>query len=237
MREIDFPAEFSCGKLYSHNPAPEYKWLPSSADVKRQGKYVGEARGKVSVSEGELIYLFASYDLANHPDCLRRLKPGDISCLNMGSMGSIMDIGESIAPIASLYGLKRLEIDSAELTDAQVSKLRTLVNLEALSLSTCSLQGTCFEKMTTMTKLKELNLANNLLDPRAYSYLSQYPALVRLDLSHCGTTDAALLPLMNLTMLKELLIGRSHITAKGLKLLTKFKNLKELNLGRTSLTC
>jgi Leucine-rich repeat (LRR) protein len=239
VRLLVFPKQFSLGKLYSYEPIDAHRLFLESHEVSHGlGHYVGEAKGVISlpVQRHTRIYLSPSYELIEHPEVLTTLDPKIVDCVAFDNKALMIPVDKAVEPLSHLTGLRRVEINVAELTDEQAAPLRKLTNLESLSLVGNALHGSCLTGFTSMTKLKSLDLTFNPLTRSAFTYISRISSLERVAINQCGVNDSDLAELAKLHNLTHLGINQSSVTAKGLALLKHFKNLQHLSLLGTSLS-
>lgn len=228
--QLAFSAKYSAGSLYQCER--EGGWLPAGQKVQIPKNYLGEAKGTVSVPSGRLLYLFASYDLINHPEILNNIPVDALTCITFGRLGLMVPVNPVVPALARMTGVKRLELEFTELSDNDVARLNKLTSLEDLSLEACSLNGTCFQSMPALASLRLLNLSSNHVTPAMVrSVVKNYPNLDSLNINRAGVTDDCVPPLLSLKKLKELSIAQSRISAKSLPLLAQIKTLEALDLS------
>jgi hypothetical protein len=239
LRKLVFPANVSYGDLYSYSIPGDPDTLPNADGVRHdRGRFLGKAMGTVILppSKSQHIYFFPSYELINHPEVLNTIAPDQIECLAFIATAVLQPIDKTIAPIAHLTGLRRLEIDAAELTDAQLAPLKALPNLEYLSAVANTAHGDCFKDFACKNKLKSIDLTFNPISKPAIAYLTQFKNLENLSLSQCSITDSDLPQLTKLTKLRNLSIGQSLVTSKGLSTLAGMKSLRMLDVNGSKLS-
>jgi hypothetical protein len=238
-RKLVFPAKVSYGELYTFSNPKGQEELVNGERVRHdRGHFLGKAQGTVILppSRSEQIYFFPSEELVSHPEVLNTIAPDQIDCLAFIATAVLQPIEKTIGPIAHLTGLRRLEIDAAELNDAQLAPLKTLPNLESLSAVGNTAHGDCFKDFACKNTLKSIDLTFNPISKPAIAYLTQFKNLENLSLSQCSITDDDLPQLTKLTKLKSLSIGQSLVTSKGLRVLTKIKSLRLLDVNGSRLS-
>jgi len=146
--------------------------------------------------------------------------------------------GDELTPddLASLPGLKSLDIHDMPITDDGVRTLARLRKLEVLSLQSNEITDGGLEHLSSLTdlkllliasdqitgeglrpfaeeKLEELNVNSNSISPRGMEAIAQLSNLTRLTLYSDSLTDACLKPLAGMKGLGGLTItGRSEMT-------------------------
>ncbi|MBS2007578.1 MAG: hypothetical protein JST01_11085 [Cyanobacteria bacterium SZAS TMP-1] len=235
-RTIEFPREFSLGTLFIYPGLPGQILLPDSAGIKKTpGLSVWQARGRVTLPSRGYIYLLASYDLVEHPEVLSKLAPDAITCISFSKMGILQSLDKVIEPVSHLTGLKRLELQFAELPDARLKPIKNMAGLESLDLDMCGLRGTFLRDVGPLKNLKGIGLSDCRLVPQAFADLALFPNLIFLNLVRTGITDDGLSQVVKLSKLQTLYLANARITPKGLKYLTALKHLSVLELTDTDL--
>lgn len=232
-RALVFPGQVSLGKLYFYVDA-EPGGLPLHCDVvfAKPGSGLGDARGvrTFKLPEHSRIYLFPSYHLLEHPDLFKLLDPNSFDGLSFGKTSLMVPVENCFSQLVHLKGLRRLELEGAELSDQQIVPLKGLVNLESLSLPMNTIDGTCFNQMLSLSKLRELDLSLNKISPDGFRAISKFKNLEVLYLDKSGVDDAALEHLTTLPKLKHIGLGQSKVTARGLSLIKKMKSIEVVDL-------
>ncbi len=230
-RRLVFPKQPSLGTLYCCVPNPKDRVLPEGSSVARESTLkIGEARGEVNAPAKGFIYLRPSYDVVAHPEVLRKIDPNCINCIFFNKVGIVTSMDNMIEPISHLIGLKRLDMQYAEIPDDSLKPLKSLTNLEALNLDMCSLKGTFLKDITTLTQLKELDLSDSKLAPDSYQSIAQFHDLKVLNLVRTEIDDKGLAEIAKLKNLEVLLMDSAKISPKGLKTLLALKKLNHLEL-------
>jgi len=230
-RTAVFPQEFSLGKLFVCVLPAGKHILPNSKVISKTNEsFIAEARGKVKLPTKGYVYLIPTYQLLEHPQVLRKLDPNIVDCVGLARVGVLESLDNLIEPLSHLTGLRRLDLELAELPDDLLKNLKTLTKLEALDLASCSVRGSFLKDLSALTNLEELDLSNNRLEPTAFAAISQFHNLQELNLSYTGCTDANVSDLIKLKNLRELFLVSTKITAKGLCQLQTLKNLNYLDL-------
>ncbi len=236
IRQLVFPANVSHGDLYTFYSKDDPNGLPSPDRVMHErGKFLARARGTVNLPASKLqhIYFFPSYDLIDHPQVLNTITPSEIDCIAFYTSAVLVPIEKMMEPIAHLTGLRRLDVDAAELTDDQIAPLKSLPNLEYLSAVGNSIHGGCLKDFACRNKIRMLDLSFNPLSRTAIAEISQFKNLETLHLAQCNVTDKDVVEISKLTRLADLAIGQSLITVKSLNILKKMKSLYLLDLNGT----
>ena len=237
-RRLSFPKQFSLGTIHYYYSAHDSDETLPCANLKGSvGKVLGEARGDVMAppAKNTHLYLFPSYDLVAQPEVFRSLDPNLFDCICFANKFVMEPATKVVAPLAHMTGLRRLELESAELTDKEVAQLKPLINLEYLSLSTNIFSGATLKELSGMTKLYSFDLSANKLTPAAYAAVAQLKNLEHLRLNHCGVDDQAIVVLAKLDKLQDLQIGQSKITKKSIPLLKGMKSLTMLGMVGSTL--
>ncbi|MBS1991056.1 MAG: hypothetical protein JSS83_11090 [Cyanobacteria bacterium SZAS LIN-3] len=238
-REISFPTAFSLGRLFIYKRPATQVYLPNCESViGSSGRLLGQARGLVKVPSGDNIYVFLapSYDLLNHPEALRTLAPNSIDGLSFARMTLVAQVDKVIEPLSHLTGLRRLEIDGADLNDEQILPLKTLVNLDSITLVSNNLHGSFLKSFGGMKNLKGLDLSFNPLEPEAIKQLSTFKSLTDVRVCQCNITNSEVMELAKLPNLETLAINQSLVTREGLIALRKTSSLHFLNLNGCKLS-
>jgi hypothetical protein len=235
-RQVVFPRQFSLGTLFSYELGPDDRGLPESPEVFRiPSAQIGPAQGLVKVPAKGLLYLRASYQLVEHPEILTQVDPNLISCISFNRMGIVQPLDRVIEPVSHLTGLRRLDLQYAEMPDDVLKPLKDLTRLEALDLDQCGLKGTFLKDLSPLTNLQVLYLSDCKLVPGAYGYIARFHKLRVLNLVRTGANDASLSEIAKLQDLEELLLDNAKITPKGLLQLLALKKMQTLELTQVNL--
>jgi len=230
-RFLQFP-EQSIGTLFVLERGPTTALLPESAAfTKVPGIPSWNARGRVSIPPLGETYLIASYYLIEHPEVLKNIDPTGLTCISFGKMGIMQPLDKVIEPLSHMSGLRRLELQYAEISDEKLIPLKALTHLEALDLNMSGVRGTCLKDFVSLTTLKELDLSDDRLVPGAFADIARLQNLRTLNLVRTGVTDDGMVQISKLKNLQTLYLANAHITPRSLKLLASMKALKTLELS------
>jgi len=237
-RRLTFPKQFSLGTIYYYLSAKETDHTLSCDQMHGPpAKKLGEARGVVMVpaTKNTHLYLFPSYELIAQPEALGSLDPDTFDCICFAKKFVMEPATKVVAQLGHLTGLRRLELDGAELSDKDVPPLKGLINLEYLNLSANALSGLTLKELTGLNKLYCLEISANKLEAPAFAAISKFKNLQILRLNHCGVDDQAIVELAQLDALKDLQIRQAKITKKSIPILTGMKNLTSVSLVGSTL--
>ncbi|MBS1999297.1 MAG: hypothetical protein JSS86_23380 [Cyanobacteria bacterium SZAS LIN-2] len=238
-RTIVFPQKFSLGTLYRLQLERDNDLLLYSTMVKdRSGAFIAEAKGKVLLPTGKrtMIYLFPSYDLIDHPEALAAVDCSFINCISFAGVSAMVPVDTVLPALAHMTGLRRLEIEGAELTDEQTMPIKAVKSLQSLSLSSNLITGTFLQELPNFPRLEDLNLSFNALKPGSFKYVGQCKNLLWLDVSRAQVNDAALAELAHLQKLSFLGIKGAKITARGIREINKMRSLRHVDMTGSSAT-
>jgi hypothetical protein len=146
----------------------------------------------------------------------------------------------TLAKIATLSNLERLDVYSNKITDDGLKPLASQGKLKTLTLSAPNVTGEGLKHLTGLTALTELSLGQvNLGDTRLdqIAILRQVTSLTiegtqRIEGTH-GITDKGLEQIANFDNLRRLTLTIVPITDAGLVHLSRMKNLESVSLHGT----
>ena len=196
------------------------------------------------------------------PDWLRRLigddyfqeatsvtLDGPVTAETMATIGSLdhlqsiylkgaPTIGGGLAPLRGLLRLKRVNITSPVVTDADLAVLGQSRDLELVWLIGADITDAGVTHLAGLSKLVSLNLADTpkVTDAVAEKVVPTLPALESLELIGSGITDATLASLGRGRGLTDLDVSRTKVTGAGVAHLARLINLKSLWLNDTAVT-
>ncbi len=228
VRQLVFTDQFSIGKVYAYKATGEH--------MQGTGRFLGEAKGVLTIPRDVRIYLIPSYEVLEKPEALRTVAPDSFYAISFGRTSLLANVVKVIPFLKHLTGLQQLQVVGAELKDDHLTSLKSLINLESIGLGCNEIEGRCFKELKPLSRLSKLDLTFNPLTPVAFTYISQFKNLEVLRLSRCGVTDSAIKELTKLPKLRLLTLNRANITAKGLANLKDMKSLRVLNLTDTNLS-
>ena len=224
---LQFPQELSVGRLILLKP--DWKANGHSAT----GSPFAEARGSVKTLSGQSIMLLGNDCISERMNLLAVLPPNALACLVLSST-SIAD--KDLAFVGNLTGLRRLEFEDTDITDAGLVHLSKLANLEYLSLSCTLIKGNTLDHLNA-AHLKNLHLENVALEPKAFRSISKFKELRWLSLTRAHLSDTALVELATLPKLEGLIIPENpNVTDAGVRKLAAMKQLRRVDLANTSVT-
>ncbi len=140
--------------------------------------------------------------------------------------------------VARLRNLRRLEIDSIELNEADLAHLTELTKLQTLGMS-CSdssskLTDRGLSSLTGMTSLQSLTIQRAKVTDRGVASLVQLPALQRLGLAYTEVGNLGVAALANgLPNLLRLSLAGTNITDSGMTHVGRLTQLEWLWLNET----
>jgi len=234
VRLLPFPTEYSVGTLGLFDEAPgltaKGKLLP-----------IGEARGLIKVPQDKLVKLYPGVQFFQHPEFLLKLPPDGLDYINL-RFTAMTDADEKISDrlipyIHHLSGLKGIDMDKSETTDAGLSKLGTMPELRALALAETMVTGKCLRDLTGCKKLEALRFAKETIDNDSLRYLKEFPNLASLELSRTNLSLRGLEHVSKCTKLKSLDINENpDIDDRAVPLLLKLTNLDQLYIKQTKIS-
>lgn len=234
MRLLPFPTEYSVGTLglldKTHALTAKGKLLP-----------IGEARGLIKVPQDKLVKLYPGVQFFQHPEFLLKLPPDGIDYINL-RFTAMTDADEKISDrlvpyIHHLSGLKGIDMDQSETTDAGLSKLGVMPELRALALAETMVTGKCLRDLTGCKKLEALRFGKETIDNESLRYLKEFPNLANLELSRTNLSLRGLEHVSKCTKLKSLDINENPaIDDRAVPLLLKLTNLDHLFIKQTKIS-
>ena len=234
MRLLQFPTEYSVGSLGLLETTPGWtakgKVLP-----------IGEARGLVKVPRDKLVKMFPGVQFYQHPQCLLKLPPDGIDYINL-RFTAMADADESVSDrlipyVHHLSGLKGIDLDQSETTDAGLAKLGTMPELRALALAETLVTGKCLPQLTGCKKLEALRFGKGTIDNESLRDLKMFPQLAHLELSRTNLSLRGLEHVSKCTKLRSLDINEnSAIDDRAVPLLLKIPKLEHLYIKKTKIS-
>ncbi|MDP3508031.1 MAG: hypothetical protein Q8T09_08585 [Candidatus Melainabacteria bacterium] len=234
MRLLQFPTEYSVGTLGLLEKDPELS-------AKGKVQPIGEARGLMKVPRDRLVKMFPGVQFYQHPQCLLKLPPDGIDYINL-RFTAMADADESISDrlipyVHHLSGLKGIDLDKSETTDAGLAKLGTMPELRALALAETLVTGKCLGQLTGCKKLEALRFGKGTIDNESLRYLKEFPQLSNLELSRTNLSLRGLEHVTKCTKLRSLDINEnSAINDKAVPLLLKLSKLEHLYIKHTKIS-
>jgi len=208
QRVLAFPMDRSLGDLYV-------------LDEQTGIKYIGQARGSVTVDEGALVKLSINDPLNAYLSPLDALKADDLAAV---SLYSAYISAASMTHLARMTGLIELDLGYT----------RVIKKLEAGIPSSESIDSLLWY-IRRLTNLRTLKLGHIPLTDQGLQNLMGLRKLEVLDIEETKVTDNGLTVLQELTELKVLDLQGLNIVGPGLKTLTRLKKLQSLDLQDTKI--
>jgi hypothetical protein len=148
----------------------------------------------------------------------------------------ITDAG--LVQLGELTSLKDLNLSDCEFTDAGLSSLAGLTNLETLVLASSfgdspQIKGPGLAALAGMTKLRVLVLDKNLVDDTGLVHLKNLRGLKELYLEQTRVVGPGLAQLKELSALTVLSLNETKVTDAGLEAIQELSSLEVLNLRGT----
>ncbi len=228
---VNFPRGFSIGTL----TICQIKNGPNTYTP------LGPAQGRIVFNDKDYYALDANHLFFLHPEVLKDIPPDCLDSIRM-RFSSFDDAEDGLCDkamkyVAGLTGLKKLNLDRSEVTDAGLSQAKTLVNLESMTLFSTLVKGKAFKDLTGLKKLNTINIPMNELTPDTYELFSAYPKLTSLDVGRCHPSEQAIKSIAKCTNLTDLDIsGNRTVNDRTIKYLTPLKQLKSIRLYGTNVS-
>ncbi|MBP9094302.1 hypothetical protein KBI23_25015 [bacterium] len=234
MRLLPFPTEYSVGTLGLLEKDPE---------LSAKGKVlpIGEARGLVKVPRDKLVKMFPGAQFFLHPECLLKLPPDGIDYINL-RFTAMTDADDSVSDrlipyVHHLSGLKGIDLDKSETTDAGLAKLGTMPELRALALAETMVTGKCLGQLSGCKKLEALRFGKGAIDNESLRYLKEFPQLGNLELSRTNLSLRGLEHVTKCTKLRALDVNEnSAIDDRAVPLFLKLSKLEHLYIKHTKIS-
>lgn len=228
---VNFPRGFSIGTLtISQSKGRLNSFAP-----------LGPAQGRLVFNDKDYYALDANHLFFLHPEVLKDIPPDCLDSIRM-RFSSFDDAEDGLCDkamkyVAGLTGLKKLNLDRSEVTDAGLSQAKTLVNLESMTLFSTLVKGKAFKDLTGLKKLHTINIPLNELTPDAYELFSVFPKLTTLDVGRCHPSEQAIKSIAKCTNLIDLDVsGNRTVNDRTIKYLTTLKQLKSIRLYGTNVS-
>lgn len=136
---------------------------------------------------------------------------------------------EAARHLASIRGLKSLNLDGARLSPAVMNWIAQQSQLETLSLEYTAVSAELLQQLAGLSQLKVLSLRGSKFDDSAMAALESFSQLESLDLSNTQVTDSGFVQWTPMASLKRLDLSGCRIVGNGLASL-KGSNLEVLSL-------
>ncbi len=202
---------------------------------------LGPAQGRIVFNDKDYYALDANHQFFLHPEVLKDIPSDCLDSIRL-RFSSFDDAEDGLCDkamkyVAGLTGLKKLNLDRSEITDAGLSQAKTLVNLESITLFSTLVKGKAFKDLTGLKKLHTINIPLNELTPDTYELFSAYPKLTTLDVGRCHPSEQAIKSIAKCTNLIDLdLSGNRTVNDRTIKYLKSLKQLKSIRLYGTNVS-
>lgn len=206
-----------------------------------QANAVLNARGTVSVPRNKFVIFKPGENFFRKPSVIDSFAPDsfdgiDIRFLSMADDEDLL-CDQALNHIARLTGLKVLEVDRSDVTDAGMSALSKLTNLEYISAFLTQIEGHCLKDLVGLQKLQSLSITSVGLKNETLQYLPKLGSLCDLELSRAGLNDEGVKYIGQCVKLTRLRIARNpHITSASAKYLANLKQLDTLDLREAGIS-
>lgn len=132
--------------------------------------------------------------------------------------------------VATLKGLKRLDLSLTYVSDRGAEKLKGLGQLEELNLFAAEfITDAALAFLRGNHSLTRLNLRGTDVTDSSLAYIAELPNLRSLDISFTQVSDVGMEHLAELSQLEELNVGGNKISGVGLHVLKLLPKLKKLS--------
>ncbi|HQU82873.1 MAG TPA: hypothetical protein PKY59_07100 [Pyrinomonadaceae bacterium] len=206
MRILQFPTEFSVGKLLIGEKYDGTDWNEAI-----------EAQGTIEVPENKYVSFWLGARLSVTTDLyfLKPIKPNDFDeFLAASSWFSDKDIekilylsgldslqiweteitDETLKKLSNFKKLRVLGIDSTQVTDDGLCYLSEITSLERLSVYSTEINGSCFPQLTKLN-LKQLDIGWTNVGDDSIQFLKQMKSLKYLRIIDTKITESGFLEL------------------------------------------
>lgn len=234
VRVLEFPADYSVGKLTVLTAAPV-------GYGKCDGKFLAEARGLVKLPSGRLINFEPSGAFYRHPEVLLKLPPDAFDFIELRFMPMTDEesaLSVRVIPfVRHISALKGIDLDNSEITDKDLSQLGAMPDLEYLSAGNSVITGSCLSALKGCKKLVALRLGSAQVDDESLRYLQDFPRLARLGMTQVNLSLRGLEHVSKCQSITALDIDFNHrLDDKAVPLLLKLPKLSFLSLKETKIS-
>jgi hypothetical protein len=146
----------------------------------------------------------------------------------------VTDFG--MAHVATLTGLRSLDLYGMPITEAGIAHLTSLPHLKELVLTCSSVSDTSMAHVGMLTTLRELWIAGTDVGDEGLRRLGSLRELEVLDVGNPKITDAGVVTLQGLSRLRYLGLSQSRVGDDGLAGIRTLTGLEELHIGGTRMT-
>ncbi len=212
---------------------------PLELRVKREP--IAEAKGTVRVPGNIPIYYEPGPKFFRNPQILLKLPPDAFYYIKM-QFTPMEDNEEHMSDravefLTHLKGLRIIDFDKSDTTDAGAAKLAGMPHLTGISASGCLISGTCFNQLSTCPKLEVMRLGSIQVSNESLRFLKDFKSLKRIDLNRAGLNTTGIQHLANCPDLLSLDISANpKVNGKDLSKLMALKKLRLINLRDTNLS-
>lgn len=155
----------------------------------------------------------------------------------LGSLERCRITDDGLPMISQLSCLRRLTLNSSEITNAGLAHLAGKTDLTALSLSNMpKVNDAGLQHLSGLTRLEKLTLFNTGVCGSGFEALGQLQQITRLNLNGSPIADEHLAKLLPLKKLEHLTLTSDTITDKALGALKGLPALKELWINQSRIT-
>jgi internalin A len=135
-----------------------------------------------------------------------------------------------VEPLASLKGLKKLDLSLTYVSDRAFERLKALDELEELNLFASEfITDAAMAFLRGHKRLTTLNLRGTDVTDTSLAYIAELPNLQSLDISFTQISDVGLEHLASLSQLRALNLGGNKISGAGLHVLKLLPKLAKLS--------
>lgn len=142
----------------------------------------------------------------------------------------------ALSHLANFHELRKLFLQSDQISDSGLRHLRGLTSLDELNLGLTRVTGNGLVNLKGMTRLKRLSLWGTYVSDDGFDNIEGLASLEELRLDSTKITDAGLASLRSLKNLKLLKLSWTEVTDNGLSHLTTLNRLEVLELDGTQTT-
>lgn len=154
--------------------------------------------------------------------------------LRLARCGMLTD--SSLVHLRPLVGMRALNLEGLNITDASLLYLAGMTVLASLDLSWTPMSDRGLARLTDLRGLQSLSLSGTQITDAGLMSLAELPDLAYLDLSSTEITDTGLRNLRSVTTLEALDLESTGVRDAGLVHLGAMPSLARLFLGGTDVT-
>lgn len=201
----------------------------------------GAAKGTVEVPPGKFVTFVPAHRFYQNPEIVKTFPADGFDCvwLSATSLDDSEDglCDRALSHIGHLKGLRELNLDKSDATDAGLIHACELPNLQKITAFQVSVKGAPLAKFGALKQLRYLRLPSSYMQDDNLKYIAGIPGLRALSLGHAGVSDKGVKNLSNASQLLSLDIADCpKITNESIKTLATMKGLRYLILSGTSIT-